>query len=172
MAGHLLGVDSDEWREQLVAVEKLAIDIASALPPDTAMVVTGDHGMIDVPPAGRIDVADNPDLMRGVRILGGEARIRHVYTDNGVAADVEATWREVLGSRATVLSRDGVSEAGLFGSQIRDGVRERIGEVVAIAADGFGVTDRAGDPVTAGFTGHHGALSDAERLVPLAVFRG
>jgi hypothetical protein len=172
MAGHLHGIDSDEWRDRLVAVEKLVTDIASSLPPDTVMVVTGDHGMIDVPEEGRIDIADNPALMNGVRFLGGEARIRHVYVEDGAAADVGATWFHVLGERASVLTRDAAIDAGLFGGSIRDAVRSRIGDVVCIAADRYGVTDRAGEPFTAGFTGHHGALSDAERLVPLTIFRG
>ena len=172
MAGHLHGVDSDEWRDRLVAVEKLVTDMATSLPPDTIMVVTGDHGMIDIPPEGRVDIADNPQLMDGVRFLGGEARIRHVYTDDGTAADVLTTWREVLGDRSTIVTREEAIDGGLFGASIRDGVRARIGDLVSIAADRFGVTDRIGEPFTAGFTGHHGALSDDERLVPLAIFRG
>ena len=47
-----------------------------------------------------------PELRAGVALLGGEPRARHVYARPGAAADVLAAWREVLGERAWVASRD------------------------------------------------------------------
>ena len=52
--------------------------------------------MVDVPMAGRIDLDADPELLRGVRLLGGEARARHVYAEPGAAVDVLAAWRERL----------------------------------------------------------------------------
>ncbi|MGH3410815.1 MAG: alkaline phosphatase family protein, partial [Streptosporangiaceae bacterium] len=103
--GHVCGSTSDAWRFQLGHVDRLAEQLAGALPPGTAMYVTADHGMVDVGPDDRIDAdADGSPLRDGVAVLGGEARVRHVYAKPGAAADVLATWREVLGERAWVMS--------------------------------------------------------------------
>ncbi|MEP7104853.1 MAG: alkaline phosphatase family protein, partial [Chloroflexota bacterium] len=67
--GHVRGVGSDAWRLHLGHVDRLAADIASDLPPDSVLVVTGDHGMVDVPVSGHYDVADHPQLAHGVRLL-------------------------------------------------------------------------------------------------------
>ncbi len=72
--GHVRGVGSEAWRLQLAHVDLLVRHIAERLPRDAALVVTGDHGMVDLRPEQRIDLADHPELSAGVRLLGGEAR--------------------------------------------------------------------------------------------------
>ncbi|MGH7911372.1 MAG: alkaline phosphatase family protein, partial [Candidatus Dormibacteraceae bacterium] len=81
--GHAHGVESPEWREALQEVDRLAQAVANALPPDSLLAITGDHGMVDVPPGNQYDLADHPGLRSGVRLLGGEPRARHVYTRPG-----------------------------------------------------------------------------------------
>ena len=113
--GHVFGSSSDAWRYQLGHVDKLAEQLAGALPPGTALYVTADHGMVDVPPQDRVDADTVPGLRGGVALLGGEPRARHVYAVPGAAGDVLAVWREVLGHRAWVASRDEAIADGWFG---------------------------------------------------------
>src|SRR3984893_9554178 len=56
--GHVFGCGSDAWRYHLGHVDKLAEQLASAVPPGTALHVTADHGMVDVPPPDRADADD------------------------------------------------------------------------------------------------------------------
>ena len=84
--GHVCGCTSDAWRFQLGHVDRLAEQLAGALPPGTAMYVTADHGMVDVGPADRVDADARPELRDGVALLGGEPRARHVYARPGAAA--------------------------------------------------------------------------------------
>ncbi len=81
--GHHCGCTSDAWRYQLGHVDKLAEQLAAALPQGTALHVTADHGMVDVSPHDRIDADELPELRAGVALLGGEPRARHVYADVG-----------------------------------------------------------------------------------------
>src|ERR1700761_1743221 len=104
--GHMFGVGSDAWYNQLAHVDKLAEQLFSALPSRACLYVTADHGMVDVGPEDRIDVDELPELRAGVAKLAGEARARHIYTEPGASDDVLAAWREVLGDRAWVMSRD------------------------------------------------------------------
>ncbi len=115
-------------------MDKLAEQLFSALPSQTCLYVTADHGMVDVGPDDRIDVDEVPELRDGVALLGGEARARHVYAEPGAAGDVMATWREVLADRAWVTSRDEAIKEGWFGP-VDPSLADRIGDVVAARAD-------------------------------------
>ncbi|MDP9296779.1 MAG: alkaline phosphatase family protein, partial [Actinomycetota bacterium] len=132
-------------------------------------VVTADHGMLDVPAEGRVDLADHPELATDVQMLGGEARARHVYVQPGAEADVAAAWRAGLGDGAWVGLRDEAIEMGWFGPEVRGDVRPRIGDVVMAASAPVGVFQRHVDPAQARLLGHHGSLTPDEALVPFLV---
>jgi hypothetical protein len=124
--------------------------------------------VIDPEQALDADALDSP-LRRGVRALAGEPRMRHVHALPGAAADVLTAWRETLGDRAWVLSADEAIRAGLFGPVVTPTARERIGDVVAIAREGFGVLQKSRESLFSGLIGHHGSLTERELLVPLLV---
>lgn len=162
--GHEHGPGSLPWRMQLAAVDRLAALIADNLPTDALLAVTGDHGMITVD--RRFDADTHPDLQRGVEMLGGDPRSRLVYTRRGAADDVRATWREVLGDAALVVSRDEAVEAGWFGPVSRR-FADRIGDVVVAAVGGTAVIRSKAEPGLSTMPGQHGAFSAEEQWVPL-----
>lgn len=168
--GHQHGCGSAAWRYQLAMVDRFAEQLYDELPAGTVLVVTADHGMVDVDPEKRIDVDDIPALRDGVALVAGEARFRHVYTEpgDGVAGEVAAAWRSVLGSRATVLTRAEAVSAGWFGA-VEERVADRIGDVVVSVGGDCAVERRSVFPVETRLRGLHGALSDDELLVPLLV---
>jgi hypothetical protein len=164
--GHVFGCSSDAWRYHLGQVDRLAEHLAGALPPGTALYVTGDHGMVDVPPQDRTDADAVPGLRDGVALLGGDARSRHVYAEPGAAADVLAAWREVLGHRAWVVSRDEAIAEGWFGP-VDPRVVLRIGDVVAAATGTSAIVATTAEPLESALIGMHGSLTLAEQAVPL-----
>ena len=170
--GHRRGCGSEEWALQLEHVERLVLQLVARLPEGAALHVVADHGMLDLDPGECVDVADDPVLLQGVALLGGEPRARHVYTVPGSTADVQAGWREVLGDRAEVWTRDEAVALGWFGPRVLDRVRDRIGDVVVAARGRAGVLDTAADAYGSALIGHHGSLSDAEQSVPLITVRG
>jgi hypothetical protein len=163
--GHSCGCTSDAWRYQLEHVDKLAEQLASALPQGTVLHVTADHGMVDVPPQDRIDVDAVPELREGVALLGGEPRARHVYAVPGAAPSVLAAWREILGARAWVASRDEAIAAGWFG-EVAGHLTARIGDVVAAPAGPWAVVATRTEPHESALVGMHGSLTTADQLVP------
>jgi Type I phosphodiesterase / nucleotide pyrophosphatase len=169
--GHLYGVASAAWYNQLAHVDKLAEQIANSLPYGAVMYVTADHGMVDVGSDDRIDADEDSSVLRdGVALLGGEARARHVYARPGAAEDVLATWREVLGERAWVLSREEAVKEGWFGpvgTAVSDTMAPRIGDVVAACAGSWAVVASRAEPLESSLIGMHGSLTVAEQLVPM-----
>jgi hypothetical protein len=164
--GHVFGSGSDAWRYHLGHVDKLAEQLAGARPPGTALYVTADHGMVDVPPADRIDADAVPGLRAGVALLGGEPRARHVYARPGAAGDVLTAWREILGHRAWVASRDEAIADGWFGP-VDPLLAPRIGDVVAAPAGPWAVVATRAEPRESALIGMHGSLTSADQLVPL-----
>lgn len=169
--GHRVGCESAAWRFQLAHVDRVAEQLASALPDDALLLVTADHGMLDVPPGERHDLALDPALDAGVRLLAGEPRATYVHVEPGAQADVVDTWREVLGGRAWVVTRDEAVEAGWFGHHVTPRARGRIGDVVMAAREPIAVVDsRWMAPSLLALVGMHGSLTEAELLVPLLPF--
>ena len=164
--GHVFGSASDAWRYHLGHVDKLAEQLAGTLPPGTALYVTADHGMVDVPPQDRIDADALPALRAGVALLGGEPRARHVYARRGAAGDVLAAWREILGHRAWVASRDEAIADGWFGP-VDPLLAPRIGDVVVAPAGPSAVVATKAEPRESALIGMHGSLTTADQLVPL-----
>ena len=168
-AGHDYGTLSDAWGFQLSHVDKLLEQIVGAMPSDTVLYVTADHGMVIVPEQDRVDVDRIAELRAGVALLGGDARARYVYAQPGAAGDVLATWREVLGERAWVVSRDEAIKDGWFGTVLPE-MAPRIGDVVAAMAGTNAVVATASEPAESTMYGMHGSLTPAEQLIPLLTF--
>ncbi len=165
--GHLRGPGSAAWCEQLRLVDAFARRLADVLPDDATLLVTSDHGMVEVGEDAKVDVDTTPGLLDGVRRLAGEPRVRHVHVRAGATDDVVATWRGVLGSRAWVGPGDEAVAAGLFGPVVTPATRARIGDVLCVAREELAVVTTVGQPREAALVGHHGALTPAELEVPL-----
>ncbi|MFH9402469.1 alkaline phosphatase family protein [Streptomyces sp. NPDC017638] len=172
-SGHRYGIASDTWRGQLMYVDRLVQRLAEQLPPRSALYVTADHGMVDVPfdERHRIDFDEDWELRAGVALLGGEGRARHVYAVPGAGNDVLTVWREVLGEQFWVASRDEAIAAGWFGPHVDERVYPRIGDVVAAAHDDVLIIASEGEPKESALVGNHGSMTPAEQLVPLLEVR-
>ncbi|GAA4483613.1 alkaline phosphatase family protein [Rhodococcus olei] len=169
LTGHARGPESAAWALELAQVDLLARQIAERLPADGALIVTADHGMVQV--RSRIDLDQDDGLREGVRAIGGEPRARHVYAEPGHADAVLARWQEILGDDFSVHSRADVVARGWFGPTISAAAEQRIGDVIAVAT-GDGALIRSGaEPLQSILVGHHGSLTSAELHVPLLVFR-
>jgi hypothetical protein len=172
LLGHLYGPGSEAWRMQLRQVDRLVESVVDGLPPDGLLAVVADHGMVATGPSDAVDVDDHPLLLEGVQAIGGEARARHVYVEDGADHDVLAAWRATLADRAWVVSRDEAIAAGWFGARITDDVRPRIGDVVAAARGSAAMVRRTVEPLESALIGHHGSLTTAEQRVPLLLAYG
>jgi hypothetical protein len=171
LTGHVRGIDSDSWRAQLVLIDRIVEQLVGGLPDDAALVVTADHGMLDVPAETRLDVDAEPDLGEGVRSLAGEPRARYVHAHPGAEDDVLEAWRTILGDRAWVVSRDEAVASGIFGP-VDDSLAARIGDVVALARGTWAFTSPAREVGASRLAAYHGSLTATELAIPLLLARG
>lgn len=167
-AGHRYGWESEEWVAALEDADRELKRLASQLPRDAVMVVTADHGMVDVTGAPRWDAGVHPELLRGVRITAGEPRALHLHLDaDADAEDVATRWRDVLGTDAAVITKEEADAGGLFG-EILPEVSGRIGDVVVAMAGRSTVVDSRTQSVQSmALIGVHGSLTAEELQVPL-----
>jgi hypothetical protein len=146
--------------------------LVDALPPDTALLVTADHGGLNVPPQARVDIDADARLAAGVRVVAGDPRVRYLHTEPGATAGVLAAWRSALDGRAEIYSRAEAVAAGFFGD-VRPEHLPRIGDVVAVCLGDTALLASGHEPPeVAQLIGMHGAATPAETAIPLIAFRG
>jgi hypothetical protein len=141
--------------------------LRAALPPEVTLIITADHGMIDIPPQQRIVAEDDPALMAGVSALAGEGRFRQLYVDHDLPHRVADRWRARLGELAWVRTRDEAIDEGWFDA-IDDQLRDRWGHVLVALRGDWAIMTRT-FPREFTLIGMHGSLTPAEMLVPLIV---
>jgi len=171
-SGHLFGLDSAQWRAAVSELDELLSRLVHGLPRDAALLVTADHGQLDVPAERRYDIDTDPRLSAGVRVVAGEPRVRYLHTLPGARDDVLAAWRSVLGDAAWVVPRAEAVAGGWFGPMPEAHLR-RVGDVVVACHGRSAVLATAHEPATvARLTAYHGSYTAVEMTVPLIVVRG
>ncbi len=166
--GHGLGCGSTAWLDTLDRMDDWLERLRAELDPEVCLLITGDHGMVDVPNDRQIILEDTPGLANGLELIGGEGRLRQLYTAR--PDEVAAQWRRRLGDRALVVRREEALEAGWFGP-VAEEFRPRIGDVLVAMADDWAVMTltKQGELT---LVGQHGSLTSAEMRVPLLVDAG
>ncbi|WP_435745056.1 alkaline phosphatase family protein [Microbacterium sp. PMB16] len=166
-AGHKHGIDSSEW---LAALETIDAALSIRVPTGVGVVVTSDHGMVDVPASRQVVLEE--EHLTGIRHVGGEPRMLHAYlapdADHGA---VLSRWRDDLDGVADVVTRDEAIARGFFGPTVTGAASSRIGDMLAVARGTWALYDgTAADQRGRGMVGQHGALTPEERQVPLIRF--
>ena len=171
--GHNYGWLSDRWSSRLERVDARLGLLRRSLPKGTLMVVTADHGMIEPDLAHAVDVAADPALREGVRLVGGEPRALMLYADEGMAADeLAGRWRGRLGELgvdAAVMTRREALGFGLFGpTDVRS--RAAMGDVMVMCGGRSLIVDsRIQNERARTLPGVHGSLTPFEQDIPLLV---
>ena len=166
--GHVHGPASWEWVDELESVDRHLSSLAARVPAGTAIHVTADHGMVDVPFGHRVDLAGERDLLAGVRHCRAESPAPPSCT----CRRARHRSRSCSGGRTGWPTGPGWgpvtrwSTPGWFGA-VRPEVRDRIGDVLAVMLDDGAVVDTARmRPELVRLRGLHGSVTDEERGIP------
>lgn len=167
VAAHATGIASDPWVAALEEVDAAVGAFAAGLRAGAGLLVTGDHGGVDIPREDHVIVP--PDLLDGVRHVSGEPRCLALHLEPGAdGAALLARWRAAEGGRAWVATGQEVVRAGFFGDVDPD-VLPRVGDIVVAARRRVAYYL---DPADSGrgMVAQHGSLTPEERDIPLLRF--
>lgn len=151
------------YRAELVAAERLVTDLLGVLPPGAVLVLTSDHGQVEVGNATRLI---DPALFDTVELLSGEGRFRWLHVRPGALDEALAAARGAHGDEAWVRTLEDMVDEGWFGGPLSPEVRRRLGDVALVARAPVAFLDPA-DTGESRLVGRHGSLTAAEMYVPL-----
>lgn len=165
-ASHSDGYGSEKFLAAMAKVDQLLGRLMKSLPKGTRLWVTSDHGMIN-----RVDyeVIGN-DLLEGVALLAGEPRVRYLYGEDDAISRIRERWEFHFGDRVEILDRDQAISRGLFGDNVTEMVRERIGNLIVIAKERLILVEQGRQAQQLAMVGHHGGVTKEESQIPLLYF--
>ncbi len=164
---HEYGI-GEAYDDELVFTDRLVADVMSVLPPGAALVVTSDHGQVDV---GDNVVALAPEVMDVAALLSGEGRFRWLHSKPGLHGRLVEAARGLYGEQAWVRERDEAVAEGWFGGLLSSDAATRLGDVVLAPHEPVAYLDPA-DVGEVKLRSRHGSLTSAEMLVPLLAGAG
>ncbi len=156
----------EHYVAELVAVDRLVADLVAALPPGAALVITSDHGQVEVGANTRLP---GPELLAATALLSGEGRFRWLHARPGAAADLLDVAEALHGSEAWVRSREQIVDEGWFGGPLPSALAARLGDVALVAHQPVAFLDPA-DTGETRLASRHGSLTAVEMLVPVLVW--
>jgi hypothetical protein len=137
----------------------------------TTVVVTADHGFVDVPPGQTVNLEDHPRLADTLVLpLCGEPRTAYCYVHPERCRAFEDYVRGELAGCATLHSSADLVTQGWFGlGEAHPRLAERVGHYALAMRDGWAVKDWVLGEKRHVHIGQHGGGSKDEMRVPLIV---
>ena len=169
---HVKGVNSRAVKKHLAELDAGFEELLHRLKgTDTMLLVTADHGFVDISPERIVSVSDHPDLRETLRLpLCGEPRAAYCY----VPSDYRRAFLDYVDSElseyAVCVESETLIEQGYFGPGVsHPGLRDRIGDYTLLMRDGYAIHDTMPGDQPPAMIGMHGGCSSAELQVPLIV---
>lgn len=166
-----------EVTQILEALERSFMQRMSGRTRDTLVLVTADHGQVEIDP-GTTFYVDRAfegfqDLMRtGARgnllAPGGSPRDFFIYVKQERLAEAHELLSRELEGRAEVRLVSELVESGLFGPTPEKRLLDRVSNLVVLPYPGHSVWWSGGGVYDNQFWGHHGGLTPQEMEIPLA----
>lgn len=152
VAGHVFGLDSEEFTEAMRLVVGVWEGVAAAIPPEVALIGTADHGLLEFAETQKHLVRDPryDDLRfagdpRGVQLWGDPALMQHLAEETGAQL---------------------IDPTDLIGPAPTPTALSRLGERLLLPPDDLAILPKGFDKR---LRCYHGGLSPAEVQIPLLV---
>lgn len=174
VAAHASGWESPHWTTQLENVDAAVRSLTGGLSGHHGVLVTADHGMIDVAARNHVVFDDDPQLIDGIRHIAGDPRCLHLHFEPDASELQRAraldAWRASESTRSWVFTRAELIASGWLGA-VDPAVEGRIGDVIVAARKGIAYYDgRTATAHSRAMIGQHGSFSADELRVPLLRF--
>ncbi len=151
------------YDDELRATDRLVADVLNVLPAGAVLVVTADHGQVQV--GGSVEVL-GPEIMSGLDLISGEGRFRWLHVRAGAERDLFDAASELYGELAWVVTREQIVAADWLGGVPSPAVAARLGDIALVPFVPTAFLDPA-DTGELRLQARHGSLTSAEMMVPL-----
>ncbi len=174
-AVHHYGRGSEQAIRALEEVDAAVAGLAAGLGRREGLLVTADHGSLDVPASSHVLFDQTPGLLDGIRHVAGEPRALQLHFEPDASPElreqVTTRWRDAEGDRALVVTRDEAIAQGWFGPSVDPVVVPRIGDLIVAARKAIAYYDsRTATARSLAMVGQHGSLAPEETAIPLLRF--
>ena len=174
-ASHEYGIDHDTTKQAISGVDGWLAQLAGLLPPNVAIVVSADHGLLNTPDEDVHEIEQDDDLAEHlVREPWGTGRTTMFQVREDRTAEFEAGFRRRLGGDFYLLETGEALGMGLMGpGPASQATRRRIGSHISISR-GTPVIDYKyprEEQDEHKSVASHGGLTPDEMRVPLVVAR-
>jgi hypothetical protein len=155
------------YEAELRSADDIVEQVRAQLTDGAALLVTADHGQVDV----GTNIRPMADAVHKLtKYLSGEGRFRWLHARPGAADELLEAAQGAHSDVAWVMSRQELIEGGWFGSVVSPPVAARFGDVALITKAPISFLDPA-DSGPYPLVCRHGSLTSAEMLVPLLACR-
>ncbi len=155
------------YDDELRAADRLVGDVLEALPPGSVLIVTADHGQVEV--GDSVELL-GPEIMEAVTLISGEGRFRWLHVRPGAADDVAEMAAGLHGDVAWVRTKEQIVAEGWLGGVPSPEVSARLGDVALVPFAPTAFLDPA-DTGELRLMARHGSLTPAEMMIPLLGWR-
>ena len=153
---------------ELACADRMVDDVLNRLPRDAVVLVTADHGQVEV---GDQLLYPSDDLLRLIELQSGEGRMRWMHARPGAEVELFEAACEEFGGVAWVRRRSEAIAEGWFGPHFPAPMNGRLGDVVIAPFAPVSLFEEA-DSGPFNLICRHGSLTEDEVLVPLIAGEG
>ncbi len=153
---------------ELACADRMVDDVLNRLPRDAVVLVTADHGQVEV---GDRLLYPSDNLLRLIELQSGEGRMRWMHARPGAEAELFEAACEEFGGVAWVRRRSEAIAEGWFGPHFPAPMNGRLGDVVIAPFAPVSLFEEA-DSGPFNLICRHGSLTEDEVLVPLIAGEG
>jgi predicted AlkP superfamily pyrophosphatase or phosphodiesterase len=158
---------SDHYDAELRYTDNLVAQLFAAMPSGATLVVTADHGQVDV---GQRIVTPPESLLGLVQAQSGEGRFRWWHARAGQQQALLDAARGEFSHLAWVVSLEQVRDEGWLGERLSAAAVSRLGDVALVPFEPVAFFD-PDDSGPFELQSRHGSLTADEMLVPLLAAR-
>lgn len=166
---HARGVESFEWLAQLESLDSLVKNLASRVGPKVGLALTADHGVVDVPKHGHLELGEID--LPGLKFAGGDTRNAFLYFDSDEQTQrAQLRLQAELGDSCWVVKPEELVVSGWMAAP-NGSAQKRLPDLYVLARKKVALYHRQfSSHRSYAMVGHHGSISHEELTIPLLRF--
>ncbi len=168
-AQHESGTSGSKVKKLVKGIDSLLMELRRSLQGEVRIIVSADHGLVDVPTTRQFVLADGDPMLKYLEVPpSGEPAMPVFHVRPGQERKFEEFFSSSYGAFMELLSVSDAEALGLFGSDgISVTMRSRLGDFIGIAAEPMVFLYEAPGQKPSGLVAYHGGLQPEVMRVPL-----